>query len=295
MYRIKKNKTSKYMIIGIVYIIILLSISVAYSFLNEDLSLKATAGIPQNGTNYIIDYTEILNQTKNSITSYGYDVILTYLGENTTTGWEVYIKIPYDTEVTECYNASSCTVEGEVLTIKSDTTNSILSPDNNSTSFRIKFKTSKSDYTFEVTGVKFMEENGESTTNAENNTTDIPTIEYINANYSTLYNWGSSKQYTFKVENTSDTVTIHSWSATFNIPNDATINSLWGGEKLYDEVTRILTISGPTWSPSLSPKSSAEINMIINSSSGTPPTALDFVGITSTGEKVRTTIKMGGI
>lgn len=294
MGKIKKNKISNYMIIGISYIVILLTISTAYSFLNEDLSLKVTIGIPQSGKDYTINSTEILNKTESNISYYGYDLILTYLGKNPTTGWEVYLKIPFDTEVTECYQASSCTVEGNVLTIKNDTYNGELSLNNTSTSFGIKFKTSKTDYLLDIIGVKFIEKNAESSKEPVIAEPNITTVEYIKASYTTLYDRGSSKQYTLKIENTSNDSTIHSWTTTFHIPFDASISSLWGGEKNYDEAIRLLTISGPAWSPSLPPKANIEVNMIINSPSGTPPTLLELIGITSTGEKVQGTIHIGG-
>ena len=59
----KKNKISIYMLLGIVYTVLILTISTAYSFFNEDLSINATASIVKQEKNYKVDITEI---SKNS-------------------------------------------------------------------------------------------------------------------------------------------------------------------------------------------------------------------------------------
>ncbi len=117
MKKIKKNKLSIYHKIGIIYVIILLTISTAYSFLSENLSLEATTSIKSSDKNYKVEVTPISKTDYNGIYYYEYNVIITYLGTETTTGWTTYIDVPYTTQITGCYNANSCDIEGQVLTV----------------------------------------------------------------------------------------------------------------------------------------------------------------------------------
>ena len=265
MRKIKKNKSSNYMLIGIIYVIIILTISTAYSFLNENLSITTTASIPQSGDDYIIDNILIKKEVIDDITYYSYDVVLTYTKEKTTTGWETYIKIPFDSEVIECYNASSCTVEGETLTIKNNTSNAILSPTNTSTTFSYRFKTSNSTYDFTTLGVKFLTDGEfiEQDTYDNSNNPDIPSIKNINSGIQIYYDWGVTKQYLFAINNNSDYI-ISSWTTKIYVPNDFTINALWSATWNYDETTSILTMSGPSWNPKILANTKFEVNMNVS-------------------------------
>ena len=309
MQKIKKNKISNYMLIGIIYIIILLTISTAYSFLNEDLSINATASITQKEDNYNIEITEILKSTYDGITYYEYNVVITYLGTETTTGWEAYIQVPYTTQVNGCYNANSCTVEGEVITIINADYNANLSPSNNSASFNLQLAMEDENYTLNVLDVKFKtnisttdpdptpDPDPDPTPDPDPNPTPDPDpdepsddTDYITTTYELKNDWGTRQWYVLTIQNTSETETIESWIATFKITSSDTLTdaNIWGGTYNYDEESGLLTISGPSWSPSISPTSSAEVNLQI-----TPPApeAISFVGTTSTGETITATIK----
>lgn len=264
MRKIKKNKSSNYMLIGIIYVIIVLTISTAYSFLNENLSITATASIPQSGDDYIIDSRPVLEEVIDGVYYYSYDVVLTYTKEKPTTGWEVYIKIPFDSEVIECYNASSCTVEGETLTIKNDTSNAVLSPTNTSTTFSFKFKTSNSTYTFTTLGVKFFTDEGTIEPEPDNpDKPDIPSTINVNSGIQILYDWGASKQYVFAINNNTDSV-ISSWTTKIHVPSNYTINALWSATWNYDAETSILTMSGPSWDPTIPANAKFEVNMNVS-------------------------------
>lgn len=151
----RKNKISIYMLLGIIYTIMLLTISTAYSFLNENLSVNATASIVTQEKNYIVDITETNKNTYDGITYYEYNVVITYLGTETTTGWEAYIQVPYTVQVNGCYNANSCTVNGEVMTVVNADYNGVLSPSNTSASFNLQLAMEEEDYTLNVLDVKF--------------------------------------------------------------------------------------------------------------------------------------------
>ena len=119
---------------------------------------------------------------------------------------------------------------------------------------------------------------------------DKPTaVDYVKISYVMQNDWGNRQWHVLTIENVSDSVTITSWTATLKVSSSDTMTNanIWGGTYSYDEASGIITISGPSWSPSLAPSSKAEINFQI-----TPPEPelISFEGITSTGEKITTTI-----
>lgn len=301
MKKIKKNKMSIYMIIGIIYFIILLTISTAYSFLNEDLSINATASLVKQEKNYTVEIIETSKGSYNGLTHYQYNVVITYLGTETTTGWETYIQVPYTTQVEGCYRADSCTIEGEIMTVVNADYNGVLSPSNNSTTFDIRLAMEDDDYTLNILDIKFKtnsttdpEPTPDPDPNPEPDPDDPSTdIGYITATYTLKSDWGTRQWYVLTIENTSDSETITSWTATFKVTNSDTMTNanFWGGEYSYDESTGLLTFSGPSWSPSLAPSGSVEVNLQI-----TPPAPepVSFIGITSTGERIRANITAGG-
>lgn len=287
MRKIKKNKSNNYMLIGIIYVVMLLTISTAYSFLNEDLSINTSASISLDGNNYIIDNTIISKEEIDGIYYYDYDIVLTYTGEEVTTGWEIYIQIPFDSEITECYNASSCVVEGETLTITNDSTNGILSPNNTSTTLSFKFKTSNPDYIFNVLGTNFLTEYNATELDITNdsNNLNLYTIETSNKLLTILYDWGTTKEYLFTVNNITDT-TIQSWTAKIYIPNSYTINTISNATWSYDATTNILTMSGSELDSMIPQSTNLEININVTTSTEEEIYVIDFIGINENGEEV---------
>ena len=291
--RRKKNKISIYMLLGIIYAIMLLTISTAYSFLNEDLSVNATASLVKNEKNYTVEVTETSKSTYNGLTHYQYNVVITYLGNETTTGWEASIQVPYTVQIEGCYNANSCTVNGEVMSVVNADYNGTLSPNNTSASFNLRLAMEDNDYTLNVLDINFKTNNPINPT--PNPDPDVPNdpssnVDYINATYKMKSDWGTRQWYVLTIENTSETETITSWNATFKITSSDTMTNanFWGGEYTYDESTGLLTFSGPNWAPTLGPSSSVEVNLQI-----TPPAPepVSFAGITSSGKRIIATIK----
>ena len=179
--------------------------------------------------------------------------------------------------------------------------NGTLSPNNTSASFDLRLAMEKEDYTLNVLDVKFKTN---STTNPD---TPVPDpnpnpdpdpdpdepsgdVDYITATYKIKSDWGNRQWHVLTIENTSETETITSWTATFQVTSSDTMTNanFWGGEYTYDESTGLLTFSGPNWAPTLGPSSSVEINLQI-----TPPAPepISFVGNTSSGKKITATIK----
>ena len=137
----KKNKLNKFVIIGSIYFITLLTISITYSFFNTDLSMKAKVQKlnDKNNSEYIL----VSSKKVDGAYLYHYIVNFKYNGVKKVLGWKYHIKIPYDTEVLGCYNAESCTVNGEILTVINDQNNGILEPNNQNAAFSFKIKTNK--------------------------------------------------------------------------------------------------------------------------------------------------------
>lgn len=286
----KKNKISIYMLLGIVYTILLLTISTAYSFLNEDLSMNATASLVKQEKNYQVEITEISKSKTGNINYYEYNVIITYLGTETTTGWETYIKVPYTTQVEGCYNASSCSIEGEVLTVTNADYNGSLSPNNTSTSFNIRLAMEDDDYSLNILDVKFKTSgttpNPDPTPDPDPDPGDV---SYIYITYEMKNDWGSRQWHVLNIKNTSETETITSWTVTFKVTSKDTMTNanLWGGNYTYDEENGIITVTGPSWAPTLPPGGTAEVNLQV---APPAPEAVSFVGITSSGNTITAAI-----
>lgn len=292
--RRKKNKISIYMLLGIIYTIMLITISTAYSFFNENLSINATSSIITQEKNYTVDITETNKNTYDGITYYEYNVVITYLGTETTTGWEAYLQVPYTVQVNGCYNANSCTVNGEVMTVVNADYNGVLSPSNTSASFNLQLAMEEEDYTLNILDVKFKTDSitdPDPTPDPDPDPDDpSDSVDYLTATYTLKNDWGTRQWYVLTVENTSKTKTITSWNAIFKVTDSNTMNdhNIWGGDYTYDESTGIITIIGPSWAPTIEPSSSVEVNLQI-----TPPAPelISLVGITSSGETVTATIK----
>lgn len=313
MRKIKKNKNSNFMVIGIIYFVMLLTISTAYSFFNENLSLSATAGISQTSDDFEIEYTTVKDEINDGIAFHQYTVTLTYKGNKNVTGWELYLKAPYDTEITGCYNAGSCTLEGEVITIINGDTNANLSPTNQSVTIGIQFQTSTLDYTFETLGAKFYEE-GETPDVPEpepdpdpdpdpdpepdpdpnpGETTDSP---YIIGNLNPTGGWSKTSTYIFTLQNTSEDITIQSWSLEIYFPANSYLETCWGGSYEYNEKTGTIKISGASWAPTLGPSETAEINIYMTTEYNAPyiPTAGKLIAKTTDGTTIEKEITIGG-
>lgn len=317
----KRNKRNKFVIIGIFYFIILLTISTAYSFFNEDLSLSASASISEVVEEKNYEYSYILQANWYDGKGYVYHYVptLTYLGTEPTTGWNFYIKVPFDTEIVGCWNAY-CKIDGEVLTISNSEYNGVLSPTSNSASPSFQMKTNTSDYEFEVIGASFNTSSSNSTKTTtdvtqddisttedytdSNTDTDTTTeqpinntkVDYIKPVLNITGGWGNTTTYILNVTNQSESVLVSSWGLTIKFPIGTEISSLWGGEYNYDSATGILTLHGPAWATSLSPSDSIEINIHMNTQKAAPytPELGKFTGITITGETIEADIQIGG-
>lgn len=291
----KKSKFHSFIIICIFYLIILLTISVAYSFFNVDLSPKIETGSSKKEASYKTSY--ILQEKKKEKNSYFYHFIptLTYLEAPPTNEWKLYIKVPFDTEIVGCYHASSCIIEGETLTITNLASNSKLTQKNNSITMGFKMKTNQSNYKFQVIGAKFSSLLSDSNKLDTSSSKNIEKTTSIIPKLSITGGWNKLTTYKFEVENHSNNITLTSWSAKFVFPENTTINSIWGGSYQYDASSGILTIQSPDWDYGLSPSKTTEINMHITTGTYpyTPKTG-EFIGITETGDRMKTDIKIGG-
>lgn len=292
----KKNKFHKFIMIGILYFIILLTISVAYSFFDDDLSPKTKSGNSTNSNSYKTSY--ILQEKKKEKNSYYYHFVptLTYLEDEQTNGWKLYIKVPFDTEIIGCYNASSCMVEGETLTITNLSSNKELTPKDNSVTMGFKMKVNQPNYQFQVIGASFSKELSDPQKTENSLNENIIESDLITPTLTITGGWGKLSTYILKVVNNSSNITLTSWSAEITFPKDSIINSLWGGTYKYDSSSGVLTIQGPDWEPSLSPYNSATVNMHITTPNSYPytPTVLKFTGVTATKDTIKTDIKIGG-
>lgn len=289
----KKNKNYKFIMIGFFYLIILFVISVSYSFFDTNLSYQNRKEKSKKTSLYQINY--FIKEKKKSNNSYYYHLIptLTYLGKMKTTDWKLYIKVPFDTEVIQCYYASSCNLEGEVLTISNSPKNGTLSPKNNSITMGVQIKVNQPNEPFEVIGASFDKDY---LSNLEDNPYQsiiesediIPTLKFTGS-------WNDLSTYTLKIENHSSHITLSSWKVQLSYPIGSNINRVWGGTYQYDSTSGNLLIYSPEWEHSLSPSDSLEVNIHITiPSSKEYSVAGIFTGRTITEDTIKKEILIGG-
>lgn len=307
MRKLKKNKKNYFVITTVLFIMTLLTISTAYSFLNADLSLSSTVTIGSYNSNqfdgtYQIKYIIEGKWNVNDATVYHVTPTLIYEGDEETVGWKLFIKVPYDTEIVGCWNASSCTVEGEVLTITSIDYNERLNKENTSASPGFQMKTNNNKYEFQAIGATFstktstinIDDKGPNVIDERVDDKERISVDYINPVLSNTGGWGNISTYVLKVTNNSDN-TIHFWESDILFPQNSNIDTIWGGEHTYDASTGILTLAGPSWAPSINPHQSIEVNVYMNTNQPAPytPTLGKFRATTTTGEKIITDV-VGG-
>lgn len=288
----KKNKNYKLIMIGLFYFIILFVISITYSFFDTNLSHSNKKEQSFKTDQYQISY--FIKEKKKSKHSYYYHLIptLTYLGKAKTTGWKIYLQVPFDTEVTHCYHGSSCHLEGEVLTLSNLPDHGILSPKNNSITMGFELKVNHQQKPFRIIGASFdfshlpnLEDQPNS--NIIKSDDIIPTLQFTGK-------WDKISTYALKIDNQSSHITLSSWEVQLSYPKESTIHRIWGGDYEYDSSSGKLVISSPKWDSSLSPSHSLEVNIHITPSSSINFPTGTFIGKTITGEIIQKEILIGG-
>lgn len=155
----KKNKRT---LIGlmIIYFIIILSISIAYSFCNEQLSLSGKVTIKTESKNDY-DYTVIANNSwqSNGYYYYQYTITINYLGEQNINSWKIYIDTPFDAIIDGCYGVGECYIENSVLKMNNAHYNGKLNKNNKSFSIGFQFHTSSPNYDLIINNILFYKKN----------------------------------------------------------------------------------------------------------------------------------------
>lgn len=261
MNRIKKRNKNNLMILIIVYFLILSTISIAYSFLSEQLIIKGKSSFNSVGNNdYDFKYNYQNKWEENNLFNYMVDSVITYKGNDNIVGWKLNIWIPANTEVVGCYNASICTINENTLTIVNATYNGILNVNNNTVLIKTHLRTELSNYEIRVLGIEFIKE-GSIVPNP-----GTETITGVNTSINLVSDWGNKKYYTIDITN-NYTKNILSFKITILIPDDAIISNIWGVEYIHKGNNLIL--SGPSWNLGINTNSYIQGNIMYDTSSST--------------------------
>lgn len=271
----KKNKLT---LIGlmIIYFIVILSISIAYSFCNQQLSLSGKVTIKTESKNNY-DYTIMSNNSWQSdgYYYYNYTITINYLGEENINSWTIYIDAPFDTVIDGCYSVGECYIENSLLKMNSAEYNGKLNKENRSFSIGFQFHTSSSNYDLIINNISFYPENQNSwddnnNNNDENNESEIEK-ELKDKIIFDMYSdnsWGNITSYTFSIKNESQ-IDLKSWQVQIQFNESDTVNNLWGAQYIMKE--NILIISSPSWSNSFSSNISEQGGIQMNINSGIVP------------------------
>ena len=247
----KKNKNNYVFILITIYFICFIFISSAYSFFSEQLELKGQAGFSNRENNdYEYDYLIQNSWESGGYYYYHYNVNVTYKGNDNIIGWQINIDVPISTEINGCYNANECIVNNNTLRITNTSWNGELT-NNSVVSISFIVKTTEKNYDLVISSINFYK-NGETIDPGTEIDID-PEIENpiegsVTANLNIKNSWGNTTQYELELVNNSN-INLSSWEVRYQVPDDAKISNIWGGDYILKD--NILILSGFSWSQSL--------------------------------------------
>lgn len=291
-FKRKNKKENKVSFIGLVliYFVVLFSISVAYSLLNVKLNIESSATIDVGKFSYT--YVEDNSWNNGNFYYYQFTPTITYLGNESITGWQIYIYVPSDTEVTGCYNASSCEVVGNVLRIRNASYNGVMT--NGSTaSPGFQLKMTDPSYEFVIISTNFYVNGGTVVDPVEPPDPVDPTdpdepqvLTGVTATFTAQSGWGNITSYTLDIKNESET-NLSSWRIEIEWPEGSEVVNLWNVNYVMSGTTLILT--GPNWSTGLNVGATLNAGMQIIIPNSVPPYSnriVSFTGVTQNNEDV---------
>lgn len=302
-FKRKNKKENKVSFIGLVliYFIVLFSISVAYSLLNVKLNIESSATI--NAGKFSYTYVEDSSWNNGDFYYYQFTPTITYLGNESITGWQINIYVPSDTEVTGCYNASSCEVVGNVLRIRNASYNGVMTS-GSTASPGFQLKMTDPSYEFVIISTNFYvnggtvvdpvdppgptePDNPEPTDPDEPINPDEPKIlTGVTAAFTAQSGWGNITSYTLDIKNKSET-NLTSWRIEIEWPEGSEVANLWNANYVMSGTTLILT--GPDWSTGLNVGATVNAGMQVIIPNSVPPYSnhiVSFTGVTENNEDV---------
>ncbi len=247
MRRLKKRKKNNFTYMIALYIIMLVTISTAYSFLNTDLSLKGKAGFSKSAS-YNYSYKYVLDNKWGNYT-YQISSTITYLGQNDITSWKAYVYVPVASIVNGCYNALSCTINGNIMTVTSPTNYNHNLSTNSTLVFSFQLTTNTPTYfeEYRIIGMSFY--SGAITDDPNPDTS----LDFVSNTLSITGGWNKVTTYKYVVTNNSSTKSLAKWSIDITFPKNSTVTAFWGGTYTYDKKTGIIIVSNPSWPLTLAP------------------------------------------
>jgi hypothetical protein len=279
MRKLKRRKKNNFTYMIALYIIMLVSISTAYSFLNTDLSLKGTSGFAKSASyNYSYKYTL---DSKWGTYTYQISSTVTYLGQNDITSWKAYVFVPLASVVNGCYDALSCTINGNVMTVTSPTSyNHNLSP-NSTLIFSFQLTTNSPTYfeEYRIIGMNFYSGSIiiDPNPGAE--------LDFVSHTLSITGGSGKVTNYEYVVTNNSDILSLSHWEVPITFPTFSKLSNFYGGTYTYDKKIGIITISNPSSPITLGPKQTTTVtfSMDVGVPTGYMPTVGTFSGTVISG------------
>lgn len=277
----KKNKYNITFMI-VIYIMILLFITVAYSFFNDILRIKGESSLGSTvAKDYNYQYSFESSWQVDNMYIHTIDSTLTYTGNENVTGWIINLWVPTNTEVTGCFNASSCIVDRNTLRITNESYNGTLNINNPTVVIRTQIKIESSTYDLKLLSVNFIK-NG---TIVIPNPPDETLLDNISNSINLVSDWDTKKYYTIDITNNSN-IDLTDFEMKVKIPDDATISSIWGVD--YINVDGTLTLTSPSHNKGLKKGSSLQANIMYDSLTlkENKMEIISFIGTTSEGKNV---------
>jgi hypothetical protein len=147
-----KAKLLKMLFAGIVLIF---SVSVGYSKVQQQLTTSVTASVGDNPSTYTLTSSASIGPSGTNLWTYTYKLTLKYKGTSKSIkGWRITLYVPSATPVLSGFTNCTCSYNDPGLGIVSTAKSGIMKP-NSSVTFHIKFKLNTSGYTFKPYSVFF--------------------------------------------------------------------------------------------------------------------------------------------
>lgn len=235
-----KNKNNKIGVLVSIYFITFLFIGIAYSFLSENLELRGTVGFSEK---YNYSYNYILQDSWNDGTYYYYYFIptITYYGNDSVKSWKVNIKVPNNTEVIGCFEASECIITNDNLGIKNATWNGTMT-NSSSATFGFQIKTTVPDYQLLITSVEFY-------TDIITNTNITEKVLGFNASLNLESYYENVSIYSLSITNNSK-VNLKSWRVEIEVNSTSSrMKNNWGSN--YVLKNKLLVLTGLSWNSTI--------------------------------------------
>lgn len=263
MRKLKRRKEFSINKIIIIFVACIITFSVGYSVLSEQLSIEGTVNLVTEDS----DINEFKNNNlkltydvqtwySSGLNYYQYDFTLTNIGTEVVNNWSVFIEVINDLRIASGWSVDYG-INGNQLSLTSLSYNSTLNP-GNQVSFGIQVTSSNSDFKIRKVNLNgdVISDDPEEPDNPEEPDEELEVV------FKKGSNWGQPGEYYIQYDITltnKTNIDINPWSFEFSVPEGTTIFNGWGFN--YVNADGIIRVSPANYNKNLAAGSSISIGL----------------------------------